>query len=278
MATTIDRTRPYAGRPLSTAFVTAHHVPTRFRRASMTRRGGFGAIISSAMTDRRLLDAQMFIRRLAAGDLTARCVLSTTGDEIDGVLLELNLLAGELEANLATHEQFRHDALYDSLTALPNRVLLHDRLTMHLAKAKRDGSRVALFFLDLNDFKLVNDQLGHAIGDAVLREVGTRLQRVVRESDTVARYGGDEFIIASAVRGVGDARGIIHQVNRALRPAFACLDHPIPVSASIGVSFFPDDATGRADLILLADQAMYEQKHRRLKMHSLVQADHASAG
>ena len=185
-----------------------------------------------------------------------------------GNRFELNLLARELEADLATHEQFRRDALYDSLTALPNRVLLHDRLTMHLAKAKRDGSRLAVFFLDLDDFKSINDELGHDIGDAVQKEVGDRLYRVVRESDTVARYGGDEFIITTAVRGLEDAQEIVRQVTRALQPHVACLDRNISVSASIGVSLFPDDATGRADLIRLADQAMYEQKDRRHQTHT----------
>ena len=152
-------------------------------------------------------------------------------------------------------------ALYDDLTGLPRRALLADRLHRALARAERNQRVAAVIFLDLDGFKPVNDSLGHAVGDALLKVVAQRLVACVRGSDTVSRHGGDEFIILLAdVRHAGEVSCCETKVRAAFDSPFAIGEHSLKVSASIGTAVFPDMGRSAEDLIQCADAAMYENK------------------
>lgn len=152
-------------------------------------------------------------------------------------------------------------AYHDILTGLPNRQLFYDRLTMSLANAYRNLGKVALFFLDLDGFKGINDNLGHDIGDMLLKEVAERLKRCVRDSDTVARLGGDEFtVILNGVHSAEDAMHVAQKIIRSINEVFLLNKHEVYVSTSIGISMYPDDGSTTAELIKKADTAMYWSK------------------
>ena len=154
-------------------------------------------------------------------------------------------------------------AHYDALTGLPNRLLLQDRLRQALAKARRDDRALALLFIDIDRFKFVNDTLGHAAGDELIRQVGQRLEAAVRESDTVARVGGDEFIVlACGIDNAQKADAVAQKLLDALAPACMLDGHELVVSASIGIALFPaDDDGGEAgELFKKADAALHKAK------------------
>jgi diguanylate cyclase (GGDEF)-like protein len=149
----------------------------------------------------------------------------------------------------------------DSLTGLPNRTLLLDRFANAIANAKRRGHRVALLFLDLNAFKQINDTLGHAAGDQALQWVADCLTSLVRETDTVSRHGGDEFLILLAeVAQPADAALVAEKVNAALAACNQIDNHEVSLAASIGISIYPDDGQDVKILIERADAAMYLAK------------------
>lgn len=160
----------------------------------------------------------------------------------------------------ASQAQLQVMAHHDVLTGLPNRVLLGERLTLALAQARRSGREVAVCLLDLDGFKPINDTFGHLIGDRVLQEVSRRIQRSLRESDMVARYGGDEFVLVmDDFEDQRQLREVLERVLRVLARPLAC--HPAArVRASIGVSIFPEDARDAAALLKNADAAMYVAK------------------
>jgi diguanylate cyclase (GGDEF)-like protein/PAS domain S-box-containing protein len=159
------------------------------------------------------------------------------------------------------HARLQHIALYDQLTDLPNRELLRDRLRTALARARREQGQLSLLYLDLDDFKPVNDVHGHAVGDALLREVARRLRASLRESDTVARLGGDEFVVLlEGLRAPGQAEAIAEKLRLALAQSIL-VDHLVcQISASIGVAVYPADGGNDADLLRHADAAMYRAK------------------
>ncbi|MDR3670925.1 MAG: GGDEF domain-containing protein [Holophaga sp.] len=152
-------------------------------------------------------------------------------------------------------------AQHDCLTGLPNRSLLADRLEQAMAFALRQGHRVALLFLDLDHFKRVNDTLGHPVGDLVLQSTAGRLRACVRQTDTVCRQGGDEFmLLLSEVLEVEDAVRIARKVVAAMVPRLCIRGHRIAVSVSIGLSLFPDDGADSEALVQAADLALYQAK------------------
>ncbi len=149
----------------------------------------------------------------------------------------------------------------DPLTQLPNRVMLFDRMTHALAGAKRNGSRLALLFLDLDRFKPLNDELGHALGDEVLKVVAGRLSQAVREVDTVSRYGGDEFVILlTEVSLPADVEAVAQKLVDAIAAPCRVGERDLALTASIGISLYPDDSGDIESLIGLADAAMYRAK------------------
>jgi diguanylate cyclase (GGDEF)-like protein len=157
--------------------------------------------------------------------------------------------------------QIEHLAFHDALTGLPNRSLFDDRLEIALARCRRDGGQLAILFLDLDRFKRINDTLGHEAGDRLLRAVADRLRDCVREEDTIARVGGDEFVILAEGVGDSDARMLAEKILRTIAAApFSIPGASLPVTASIGVSVFPDHGTDPARLVRSADDAMYAVK------------------
>jgi diguanylate cyclase (GGDEF)-like protein/PAS domain S-box-containing protein len=159
--------------------------------------------------------------------------------------------------------RLNHMARFDHLTDLPNRTLFRDRLQTALARARRDLERVALLYLDLDRFKEVNDQLGHAAGDRLLCEVARRLSRCVRESDTVGRLGGDEFaVLLPRVNQPEDAMAVAEKIRRELHQPFQLDGHAAQIATSIGIALYPDHGESDDTLLKLADDAMYAAKRR----------------
>lgn len=158
-------------------------------------------------------------------------------------------------------ETIKHMAYYDPLTDLPNRALFNDRLDVALARARRNNEKLAVLFLDLDNFKTINDTLGHNIGDKLLQSVGERLKRCVREEDTVARLGGDEFVLLLPQIGQPeDALKVAEKLLKAILPPFSLGKREIHVTTSIGIAIFPDDGRKAQSLLKNADTALYKAK------------------
>jgi diguanylate cyclase (GGDEF)-like protein/PAS domain S-box-containing protein len=158
-------------------------------------------------------------------------------------------------------QQIRDLAFQDALTGLPNRRLFTDRLHLAVAQANRSGARLAVLFLDLDRFKVINDSLGHSVGDSLLREVGKRLEATVREGDTVARLGGDEFILLlPGLSRPADLARVARKILESLRLPFQLDGREVRISASLGGCLFPDDGSDVEALIQSADTAMYRAK------------------
>jgi diguanylate cyclase (GGDEF)-like protein len=156
--------------------------------------------------------------------------------------------------------ELEHQALHDQLTDLPNRVLLRERLRQAIAAARRDGHPLALLVLDLDRFKEVNDTLGHHYGDLLLREVGSRLQGVLRAGDTLARLGGDEFAIVLPMAGAQTAHAFTATIVQALTQPFVLDGHRFDIGASIGIALVPEHGVEADVLLRRADVAMYIAK------------------
>lgn len=156
--------------------------------------------------------------------------------------------------------QLTAQAMHDALTGLPNRSLLQDRIEQAIAHARRSGQPFSVALMDLNRFKEVNDTLGHNVGDELLREVSRRLRKLVRAEDTVARMGGDEFVIVLQGLGGPDIPGFAEKLRTALEPAFLWGKQGIDISASTGIALFPQHAEDASSLIRYADIAMYMAK------------------
>jgi diguanylate cyclase (GGDEF)-like protein len=212
------------------------------------------------------------ISELAAAmqDVTRRqdftSIVSIQGDEeIARLGTEFNKMIGELrvrdEAKAQAESKLQYQALTDELTGLPNRRLLSDRLTQTLENARRANQIVAILYLDLDGFKLVNDSLGHTTGDVLLGQVAQRLRSRIRRSDTLARIGGDEFtIVLTQLHRKEEAALVCKSLLEALGTPFAIEGHEITIGASIGVSLFPENSSEASDLLQQADSAMYAAK------------------
>jgi diguanylate cyclase (GGDEF)-like protein len=160
-------------------------------------------------------------------------------------------------------EQLTFMAYHDPLTGLANRTLAKQQLDHALSRARRYGGAAALMFLDLDDFKLVNDRLGHAIGDRLLASVGERLREALRESDVLARQGGDEFLVVFAdLKGdpVRAAENVSTKLIETLSIPFVVSGHELRISASVGIAVFPEDGADTEALLRHADLAMYRAK------------------
>ena len=154
-------------------------------------------------------------------------------------------------------------AFHDPLTHLPNRALFNDRIEQSIASASRHGSQFALLFIDLDNFKQINDTLGHHYGDEVLKEVAQRLSLCTREEDTLSRLGGDEFTVILQNLNTSESAAVVAQkIIQTLKPKLMIDRHELHISASIGISLFPQDATSKHDLLKYADSAMYKAKDK----------------
>jgi len=170
-------------------------------------------------------------------------------------------------------EQIKHLAYHDALTGLPNRLLFKDRLTVALSHAAREHTRLAVLFLDLDRFKVINDSLGHNIGDQLLQAVAARVQACVRDSDTVARLGGDEFtIMIPALVRSEDAAPVAQKILEAVRYPFHLDGREFYITTSIGISLYPEDGMDAETLIKNADTAMYQAKEQGRDNYQLFNA------
>lgn len=180
----------------------------------------------------------------------------------DGVVTNFVATHTDITLRKAAEDEIRHLAFYDPLTGLPNRRLLQDRLQQAVVHAKRGDHRLALMFIDLDKFKPVNDEFGHMAGDELLQAVAHRLEVCVRESDTVARIGGDEFVVLlPGIEAVQDALGVAEKIHAALKQPFALPEgQKVNISSSSGIAIYPEHGRDEATLTSHADAAMYQAK------------------
>ena len=183
--------------------------------------------------------------------------------DADGTVSHYVSMLSDITALKQAEEQLRHMALHDVLTGLPNRRLLAESLEGALARAQRHGHRLALLFLDLDRFKLVNDTLGHAAGDELLGEVARRLRAAVRQEDLIARLGGDEFtVVLEELQHPDNAAHLARKLIEAVARPMQLCGRELTPSTSVGIAIYPDDARSAADLSKAADAAMYRAKQR----------------
>ena len=240
------------------------------QREAVLREGENSAALRGQAADLREQDASALEGALREQDAAAQA-RAELGALTTALLREANerLIVATLRAQTMAEAaedataQMAHMAQHDVLTGLPNRSLLTDRLTQAIALAQRHGKRVALVYLDLDRFKHINDSLGHAVGDQLLQATARRLQQFVRQSDTVCRQGGDEFVVLLAeVEALRDAALMAAKLVETMAEPFPVGAHNLHVTASIGVSVYPDDSRDVDALVRNADIAMYEAKRR----------------
>jgi diguanylate cyclase (GGDEF)-like protein len=269
---------------------------TRFHIVESTTLGAALAVLESVAVDAILLDLGLpdstgiaTLTRLMARTRSVPVVVFTaTDDEVLATRMvqagaQDYLVKGSIDARLlgrtlrhamerhallrdldAARAREAHRATHDALTGLPNRVLFHDRMLRALAAAERYREQFAVGFLDVDAFKDINDQLGHAVGDQVLINVAHRLSSTVRKSDMVARFGGDEFtLLIERVRGRDSAEALLARFAAAVTAPLRIEGHDVRLSMSFGVAVFPDDGHSVDDLIHAADSAMYRHKAAR---------------
>ena len=171
----------------------------------------------------------------------------------------------DITVRIKETERLEHLAHYDHLTKIPNRYLLLDRLQHLIAQSERNKNTFALLYIDLDKFKTINDTKGHTFGDQVLFETALRLKQSIRNSDTVARIGGDEFVLLlENTSNEKDVSTMLETLSKALNKAYIVNDEKFKVNCSIGIAIYPEDGTSSDTLLAKADKAMYKDKHKRL--------------
>jgi diguanylate cyclase (GGDEF)-like protein/PAS domain S-box-containing protein len=241
-----------------------------------TRGEVVGRDLSFLVPPERQVELQAIMERVLSGQ-PIECLetqrLTKTGSVLDvslsaspikdtsGHIAGASAIFRDITQRKAAEKQVQFLAYYDALTGLPNRTLLQDRLIKALASARRQKNKVALLFLDLDRFKTINDSLGHSVGDLVLQQVAERLKKWGREQDTVARVGGDEFLIVlTAVKEPADAAVAAERLMDTMTAEFVAQGHSLGISCSIGISIFPEHGAEGETLIKNADAAMYSAK------------------
>lgn len=229
------------------------------------RCAGLGAVFSFPLRHPEGQFGALDLYRATAGSLCARAmeVAQTLADVTSAYLLN----AQAREEAVATAEQHRLLALHDPLTGLPNRLLLQDRMRHATVRAQRSQSESALLFVDIDEFKQVNDHFGHHVGDQVLIAVSQRLTEMIRSSDTLARIAGDEFVIlCEELTAPPDAELICDRVRESFAEPFLVGVGPLRVSASVGMAYVGPGEPISADLMAAADHAMYQAKRARRRV------------
>ena len=187
----------------------------------------------------------------------------------DGKVVGVSSLVDDITERRQSEKMIWEQANFDSLTGLPNRNMFHNRLEQEIIKSRRADLSLALLLVDLDEFKEVNDTLGHHVGDFLLKEAARRIKACVRDSDTVARLGGDEFtIILSELNVKNKADNIAENIIASLAEEYFICEEVIHISGSIGITLYPEDATDIDTLIKSADQAMYTAKHKGRNCYS----------
>jgi diguanylate cyclase (GGDEF)-like protein len=205
-----------------------------------------------------LVDAGVRMRRMIESKEAFAPIPVKRKDEIGELVENFNQLV--LWRKVAEH-QMEFLAHHDALTGLPNRLLVQDRFEQAKAYADRAKSKVALLFLDLDNFKTINDSLGHTVGDSLLKQIASRLGECVRDTDTISRQGGDEFLIVLPDLHDADAAApVLVKVMERLQQPFHAEGHELATSVSIGIAIYPDDGAGFDTLLKTADMAMYRAK------------------
>jgi len=211
--------------------------------------------------------AQALLEQLQADILEARSdrgVLAAHAAHMENQRLQVEnrRATQEIDSAHAALEVAVQASQTDALTGLRNREVLWDRLTHDIALARRHGDRLAVYFLDIDGFKRVNDKFGHAVGDLLLQRVAQVLTATVRKSDTVCRLGGDEFVVLAATGRHEEAAQLAGKIGLALAEPCLLAGHGMCISASIGFSLFPEDGDSPGVLVHKADEAMYRAKRQ----------------
>ena len=208
-----------------------------------------------------LLDIEEFVVDTAGHQkhlLTSKIPLRDDAGEVVGIVG----ISRDVTERKRAEEQIHHMAHHDALTGLPNRVLLLDRLGQALRQAARNKTTVSVIFIDLDNFKTVNDSLGHAAGDQLLKAIAERLVNALRDTDTVARLGGDEFVVlvCDDDDGRSVAKSLLERLHSAISQPIVVNGHAFHIASSIGLSTYPQDASEPETLLMNADLAMYQAK------------------
>ena len=216
--------------------------------------------VLQAIRDKNHWTGEVALRRQSGEQFAANISLSVVRDS-NGTLTHYAVFFSDLSYMKRSHEELRYLATHDNLTDLPNRRLFLDRLEQGIQRAKRSHTQLALFYIDLDNFKLINDSHGHHFGDELLQEIARRLLRAVRQSDTVARLAGDEFtVIAENINDLAEVRSIAEKTLSCFEKPFEFHGQQLEATASVGVAVYPNDGSDLATLMKQADAAMYKAK------------------
>jgi diguanylate cyclase (GGDEF)-like protein len=256
------------GEPAAQLRLGFDETPTREQIAIVNRRAAlltFGYLVLTLVLaaywidrlNRPLRALGLATRRVASGEFRGAIEVRTGVPEVLSLARDINHMRAEL---LKSTDEMEHMAMHDGLTGLPNRALLTDRVLQAMAHAERAGESFALLFMDLDRFKDINDTLGHAAGDQVLRRVPTRILPLLRAADTMARLGGDEFAFVLRDADATVAIALVERMVAAMKPPFDVLGKQLHVSQSIGIAIFPEHARQFDELLRDADIAMYAAK------------------
>jgi diguanylate cyclase (GGDEF)-like protein len=213
------------------------------------------------LKSRNALEERYFDNTLLTISFNATALYSVADDKSRRELFGTYGVARDITELKRAEQRISYQAFYDVLTDLPNRVLFKDRLDLAIIHAKRNDTKIAVMFVDLDGFKPINDTLGHLKGDQLLREVAQRMRLNLRRGDTLARVGGDEFtVLLPDLRNPKDAAAIARKFLWSLKQPFQLDGQLVHISASIGIAIYPDDGTSMEDLVRHADIAMYQMK------------------
>lgn len=192
----------------------------------------------------------------------------------DGAVRGFSVYVRNITAQRSAEEMLRRQAQHDPLTDLPNRILFNERLEQAISRANRTKKRLAVLFIDLDGFKQVNDALGHEAGDQVLQDVAHKLTRTLRRNDTLARIGGDEFVLlVEDLQGVEQSVTLADKVVESISNLQTTALQNIRIGASIGIALYPDHGSEPRTLLVRADEAMYQAKRRGKGGHFLFKKD-----
>ncbi|HVL02534.1 MAG TPA: EAL domain-containing protein [Dongiaceae bacterium] len=230
--------------------------------------------------DRKVVEEQLFVRGFTDlyekeyirkdGHIIPVSVRATLHYDADGkpvaiwgIIRDISEYRNAIDRLRENEAHMEYLAYHDSLTSMPNRLLFQDRVEKALERAKRNGKKVALMLLDLDRFKNINDSLGHDMGDRFLKEISTRIQHTIREVDTAARIGGDEFVIVMEnFSDIGNVTAVANKLLKTLSVPISIQQHELYATASIGISIYPEDGQDVETLMKAADAAMYRAKDK----------------